>query len=217
MRFAEDTVNNEDKPHSKLGKKKSLAGKGLTASLLKMEKLRNIMQIFKKYVYNRTNGSDYVSRDEGLLALKDLGLLGLSTSEVDSIFNKSAAITNPNNDKLSIQMFIPFAGINIVLNKTHWPSIDDLPDDLHKIQDGLMEVVLTFREIDVDDSGEIDASELKTALCSTTDNELADTRFAEMDVDSDKTVSVSEFVRAFLIWSGSFDDQDDDNDDQDDE
>lgn len=30
-----------------------------------------------------------------------------------------------------------------------------------------MEIVLIFREIDADDSGEIDASELRTALCNT--------------------------------------------------
>ncbi|KAF4680882.1 hypothetical protein FOZ60_012863, partial [Perkinsus olseni] len=50
MKFAAGTVDNEDNSH-KLNKKKSLAGKGLNASLLKMEKIRSIMQIFKKYVY----------------------------------------------------------------------------------------------------------------------------------------------------------------------
>ncbi|KAF4736356.1 hypothetical protein FOZ63_024691, partial [Perkinsus olseni] len=100
-----------------------------------MEKIRSIMQIFKKYVYRRSDGADEITREQGLLALKDLGLLGLSSAEVDSVFAKAGKNRGGNNNTLSIKMFIPFAGIHIVLNKMHWPSDDDLPDDLHEIQD----------------------------------------------------------------------------------
>ncbi|EEQ98709.1 conserved hypothetical protein [Perkinsus marinus ATCC 50983] len=217
MRFAEGTIDNEE-THHKLIKKKSTAGKGLTASLLKMQKTRNIMQIFKKYIHHRSNGSDDITREQGLLALKDLGLLGLSSADINAVFNKANGNKKNPSVTLSIQMFIPFAGIDIVLNKMHWPSDDDLPHHLHQIQEGLMEIVLIFREIDADDSGEIDASELRTALCNTagmsSQNELTNARFAEMDIDSDKTVSITEFVRAFLFWSGSFEEDDDDDADE---
>lgn len=76
-----------------------------------------------------------------------------------------------------------------------------------------------FRKIDKDDSGEIDAAELKKALfdvaSSSESDNILENRFAELDVNSDKTVSFEEFLFGFISWVGMDEDEDDDDEEAD--
>lgn len=144
--------------------------------------------------------------------MKALGAKDVSHAECQRLF-KLADLDK--SDAISWREFIIAVGVGYYLaedSQGEGPNYEENRRGFKVIQDA-------FRRIDKDDSGEIDAQELKKALFDVSDSSsgesstILEARFAELDVNDDSSVSFEEFLFGFISWVGLDDGLDDPDED----
>eukprot|EP01066_Platyproteum_vivax_P007006 Platyproteum_vivax@DN2635_c0_g1_i1.p1 len=166
--------------------------------LLKMPKMR---KAFKKLyaLFNEHSGGKKDATPEQLRQmLHHVGLKEISDEEFKSIIETS----DLNQDRtMSFKEFVISAGVFYFLKKDVPTSIQT--DDYKQIKETFELVEKMFKKIDKDDSGQITAEELKSALSNFSDDkDIADARLKEMDISGDKEVDFPEFLYGFCMWAG---------------
>eukprot|EP01006_Ploeotia_vitrea_P051048 TRINITY_DN67520_c5_g3_i1.p1 TRINITY_DN67520_c5_g3~~TRINITY_DN67520_c5_g3_i1.p1 ORF type:complete len:255 (+),score=133.30 TRINITY_DN67520_c5_g3_i1:80-844(+) len=190
----------------------------LSGLALKFPKVRRAMKNVKKVFESARVDMDveFITADRLRPCLEALGASKMTEEEIHELFKTSDL---DKSKEISWREFIIAVGVGFYLKTDKdSPEAKQAPQFVEN-QAGFRVIEEAFKKIDVDNSGEVDAAELKEALFDvaggSNSSEILEARFAELDFNADGSIEFPEFMYGFANWVGIVDDDEDDDSDSD--